>query len=35
MCNFSLCSQGYLRDKDGKWVKDPDVEFDSDDEAPL
>ena len=26
-------SCGWIRSKDGKWMKDPNVEFDSDDEA--
>ena len=28
-----LKSQGWLKDKEGNWVKDPNVEFDSDDDT--
>ena len=29
-----LCRSGWLQDANGKWYKDPDVEFDSDEEEP-
>lgn len=27
------CSAGWIRNPDGSWSKDPDVEFDSDEET--
>ena len=30
---ISMKSRGWLKDKDGNWIKDPNVEFDSDDEV--
>lgn len=35
--SFSLhyISSGWLRDRSGKWVKDENVEFDSDEDEPV
>ena len=27
-------SSGWMKSKDGSWIRDPNAEFDSDDEAP-
>ena len=31
---LSLCSGGWKKDISGKWIKDEDAEFDSDEEPP-
>lgn len=32
--SFLSCSSGWIQDGSGKWVKDENVEFDSDEEEP-
>lgn len=31
---FCGCSSGWKKDWDGKWIRDEEAEFDSDEEAP-
>lgn len=31
---LSVCSAGWIQDPSGKWVKDENAEFDSDEEEP-